>query len=66
MKKQCATIIYILSLPEKCSCIFSVMTHSALFNLISPSMPFTERVRDRLPFVFLPDNPPLIKFSYKR
>ncbi len=38
---------YIGSRPEKWVCICSVSTHSALLSFMSPSMPFTERVRAR-------------------
>ena len=47
-------------------CNSSAMTHSARFNLISPSIPLTARVRLRLPCAERPGRPPLLRFSWQR
>lgn len=47
-------------------CISSAITHSARLSFMSLSIPFTARVRLRLPCAERPDNPPFCRFSCRR
>lgn len=53
------------NLPHQPTACFSrsAITQRARFNLISPSMPFTARVRVERPLVLKPGRPPLVVFS---